>query len=162
MPKLTFRINYRTTVVQTLQSREFISFHHWTTEYFPGEEHQPSLSFKTSSALQAVFTCACGSFENGRTCKSSPNTATRCPCLGSAVSRPSEPCRLLLLPPCCAAHTLLPAGSCIQRWTCWRAQGGASAGQPYSWGNLSWRPIGRAQEKGGRWAEEATEPRKGQ
>ncbi len=77
---------------------------------------------------------------------SSPSTATRCPCLGSVVSGLYEP-RLLLLPPCRAARRLLPAGSCARRWTWWREREAAWAGQPYSWGNLSWRPMRREQEK---------------
>lgn len=69
-------------------------------------------------------TCACGSFWSGMTCMSSPSTATRCPCLGSAVSGLYEP-RLLLHPPCRAARRLLPAGSCARRWTWWRERGAA-------------------------------------
>lgn len=83
-------------------------------------------------------TCAFGSFGNGRTCMSSPSTATRCPCLGSAVSGLYEP---RLLPPCRAARRRLPVGFCARRWTWWREPGAVWVGQPYSWGNLSWRPM---------------------
>lgn len=109
-----------------------------------------------SSTWPVSYTCASGSFWSGRTCMSSPSTATRCPCLGSAVSGPYEP---LLLPPCRAARRLLPAGSCAQRWTWWRERGAAWAGQPCSWGNLSWRQVRREQEKGGERAGETTERR---
>lgn len=85
-------------------------------------------------------TCVCGTFWNGRTCMSIPSTATRCPCLGSAVSGLYA---LRLLP---ADRPLLPVGSCARRWIWWREPGAAWAGQPCSWGNLSWRP--RREEAG--------------
>lgn len=64
-----------------------------------------------------VLTCACGSFWSGRTCRSSPSTASRCPCRGSAVGGLYGP---HLLPPWRAARRLLPAGSCAPRWTWWK------------------------------------------
>lgn len=122
----------------------------------PNRQHEEAVIQMASSAWPVSYTCASGSFWSGRTCMSSPSTATRCPCLGSAVSGPYEP---LLLPPCRAARRLLPAGSCARRWTWWRERGAAWAGQPCSLGNLSWRQVRREQEKGGERAGETTERR---
>ncbi len=80
-----------------------------------------------------VCTCACESCVNVKTCRSSPSTATRCPCLGPV----GGVCGPQLRP--WSARWCRPAESCAPRWIWTTDSTATSAVQLYSWENLSWR-----------------------
>lgn len=94
--------------------------------------------------MWSVCTCVCESCVNVKTCRSSPSTATRCPCLGPV----GGVCGPQLRP--WSALWLRPAESCAPRWIWTTESRAASAVPPYSWENLSWRLT----ERRGRTCEE--------